>query len=173
MTFRPRDFFHGVAAEREREAVGFRGPPLAEIGAEDEALAAVGELAFVDDEAGVGFAAREGVEDLIEGDDDVVELFLGHAEEELELEERAGHEAGNGDLFGEEFLARELALADDHGAVAVAHAGAVGEERVVLEDVGVGVDGDRGDVELGAGGALVEGSGCPGGCARIGSPWPG
>ena len=111
----------------------------------------------MDDEADFGVTAREGVEDLVEGDDDVVEFFLEDAEEELEGEKGAGHEAGDGDFAGEHFIAGEGAFADEHGAVVVAHAGAATEEGVVLEDVGVGVDGDGGDVELSAGGAFVEG----------------
>ena len=47
----------------------------------------------------VGFAAREGVEDLVERHDDVVELLLRHAEKKLQRQERAGHQARHGDFL--------------------------------------------------------------------------
>ncbi len=78
--FRAERFFDRVSAEGKRQAAGFRKPPLAEIGTELETLARVGELALVDDEADVGVAAGERVENLVERDDDVIEFLLRHAE---------------------------------------------------------------------------------------------
>ena len=47
---------------------------------------------------------------------------------------------------------------DDHGAVALAHAAAAAHQRVVLLQVGVGVEADGGDVEESfVAGAAVEG----------------
>ncbi len=45
---------------------------------------------------------------------------------------------------------------DDHRPVAVAHARAAGQQRVLVEHVGVGVDRDRGDVQFAARRALVQ-----------------
>ena len=51
---------------------------------------------------------------------------------------------------------RPLPLRAQHGAVTVAHAAARGQERVFVEQVGVGVDRDGRDVQLAAHGPLVE-----------------
>ncbi len=154
--FLPERFLHRIAAERQRQAARLGEEPLAEIGAEEKALTGVGQLAFVDDEAHFRLAAREGVEDLIERHDDVVELLLRQAEIKLQREKGAGHQARYGDFFRAEFLAGKWRLADEHRPVVVAHAGAAAEQGVVLEHVGAGVDRDGGDVELGPRGALVE-----------------
>ena len=52
----------------------------------------------------------------------------------------------------------ELARRDDHGAVALADGAAAGHQGVVVLQVGIGVEGDGGDVVEGfVDGALVEG----------------
>ena len=53
----------------------------------------VGELAFVDDEAGVVLAGEDGGDDLVEGDDDGLDV----GGEELEGEVGGGEGAGDGD----------------------------------------------------------------------------
>ena len=64
-----------VAPQRQRQA-GLVEPPLAQVDDQHELLPGVGELAFVDDQAGVDglaleVAGRDRVEDLVEGHDDV------------------------------------------------------------------------------------------------------
>ena len=60
----------GVSAERQDEAGGF-APPDAEIEDLVEAAGGVGELAFVDDEAGIEVAGEYLGNNLIEGNDTV------------------------------------------------------------------------------------------------------
>ena len=150
-------FVNDVAAEGQGKAVVLPTPPDAEVFADLQTFILIRELAFVDDEADVGLAGAHGLEDLVEGHDDVIEVLRGLAEPELECEEGAGHGAGDGDLLAEDFFLRETLLADEHRAVAIAHARAAGEQGILVANVGVGVDADGGDVEFAAGGALVQG----------------
>ena len=120
----------------------------------DEAVVAVGELAFVDDEAGVELAGDDRGNDLVEGDGDGFDL----GGEELEGEIGRGERAGHGDARLLDVGEGELARRDHHGAVALAHRAAAGHQGVVLLQVGIGVEGDGGDVVEGlVDGALVEG----------------
>ena len=142
-----------VAAEREGQA-GLLVPPVAEVEELDEAVVGVGELAFVDDEAGVELAGEDGGDDLVEGDGDGLDL----GSEELEGEVRRGEGAGDRDAGLPDVVEGELAGGDDHGAVALAHAAAAGHDGVVVLEIGVGVEGDGGDVVEGfVDGAVVEG----------------
>lgn len=150
-------FVDDIAAEGQGKAVVLLAPPDAEVFAKLKPFVAVGELAFVDDEADIGFAFFDSGKDLVEGDDNVVEGVAGAAEPELEGEEGAGHCAGDGDAFGGDLVASEFLLGDKHGTVAIAHAGAAGEQGVLIADVGVGVDADGRNIEFAAGGAFIEG----------------
>lgn len=150
-------FMNDIAAEGEGQALILFSPPDAEIGAAMEAFLVEGELAFVDDQSDVGPVFPDGTEDFVEGHDEVIEFGGGLAEPELEGEEGAGHAAGHGDTGAGDFVAAEGAFGDQHGSVAVAHAGSAGEQGVLVTDVGVGVNADGGDVQFAARGPLVEG----------------
>ncbi len=107
----------------------------------------------MDDEAGVELARDDGGDDLVEGDDGGFDL----RSEELEGEVCGGERAGDGDARLLDLVEGLLAAGDDHGAVALANAAAAGHEGVLLLEVGVGVEGDRGDVVEGfVDGAVVE-----------------
>ncbi len=82
----------GVAAERKGQA-GLVAPPLAEVEQFDEAVIGVGQLALVDDEAGIELAGDDGGNDLVEGDDGGLDL----GGEELERQVSRGERAGDGD----------------------------------------------------------------------------
>src|ERR1700716_3814589 len=103
-----------VAPERERQA-GLFAPPLAEIEQLDEAVVGVGELAFVDDQAGVELARGNGGDDLIEWDDRGFDL----GGEELEGEIGGGEGAGDGDAGFLNLWQGELAAGDGDGAGAL------------------------------------------------------
>jgi hypothetical protein len=83
----------GVAAQRQHQAGGF-APPDAEVEHLVEAAGGVGELALVDDEAGVEVAGQNLGNDLVEGDGDGLEAGI----EDLERQIGGGQGAGNGDL---------------------------------------------------------------------------
>ena len=152
MVSSPRDAANGVAAEGQRQA-GLLAPPLAEVERFDQAVVAVGELAFVDDEAGVELARDDRGNDLVEGDGDGLDL----GGEELEREEGGGQRAGHRDARLLDVGERELARRDHHGAVALAHGAAAGHQGVGLLHVRIGVEGDGGDIVEGlVDGALVE-----------------
>ena len=59
----------------------------------------VSELAFVNDQAGVGFSIFHVPGDLVEVNNFILESFTGFAEAELEGEEGRGELAGDGDFF--------------------------------------------------------------------------
>ncbi len=145
-----------ISAEGEREAGAFH-PPLAEVEAADHAVILVGELAFVNDESGVGVSGFDVLKDFVEGFNDVAEAF---ADGDGGGEEGGGHGAGDGDaefFVGLEFVEGVGFFGDDHGAVVVTHGATAGHEGVIFGDVGIGVEGDGGDFEFGLHGAFVEG----------------
>jgi hypothetical protein len=72
---RIESFVNDVPAERQRQSVVLALPPVAEIGAALEAFVAIGELTFVNDEADVGNAIADGLEDLIERHDDELKFL--------------------------------------------------------------------------------------------------
>jgi hypothetical protein len=150
-------FVDDVAAEGERQTILGLPPPDTEISGEDEALVLIGELAFVNDEADIGAVFANGLEDLVERDDEAVEFGGGLAEEKLEREKGTGHGAGDGDAEAGDFGGGKLAFGDEHGAIAIAHAGTAGEKGVLVANVSIGMDADGADVEFAASGAFVEG----------------
>ena len=143
----------GVAAEGQDEAGGF-APPDAQVENLVETAGGVSELALVDDEASVEFAGENFWDDLVEGDGD----GLDGRRVDFEGEIGSGEGTGDGDFDAAEILGGEGLRGDNHGAVALADAAAATHERVVVLEVGVGVETDGGDVVEGFfAGALVEG----------------
>ena len=110
----------------------------------------------MDDEANLGRAGADGLEDAVEGHHDVVESLGGGVEPKLQREEGAGHRAGHGDRLRGDFGLGELALCHQHRAVAVAHARAAGQQGILVAHVGLGMDADGGDVQFAPRGALVQ-----------------
>ncbi len=130
----------------------------------------VGELAFVNDEAAVGAAGLHGVENSIERHDDVLEVV---AQEKAQARERrSSSRPGSRSFSASGTIHRrrpDSVRRDHHRPVAVAHARAAGEQGVAVADVGVGVDGNGGDVQFAARGRVRSRSGCPPADARNGS----
>src|SRR5437868_8440987 len=82
-----RDVFaQNVSAQRQWQA-RLALPPFAEVDDLCESRALVGELALVNDQAGIGFAALHRVEDLVERNYDVLEI----TQVKLEREKCARH----------------------------------------------------------------------------------
>jgi hypothetical protein len=151
--FRAKRAANGVAAEGEGKA-SLLAPPLAEVEEFNEAVVGVGELAFVNDEACFELACDDGGDDLIEGNDGSFDVWG----EELEREIGGGKGARDGDAGLLHLRQCELAGGDNHGAVTFADAAAASHQGVVVLQVGVGVEGDGGDVVEGlVDGAVIEG----------------
>src|SRR5207245_4194323 len=102
----------------------------------------VGELALVDDEAGVELARGDDGDNLVEGDDRGFDVGC----KELEGEVGGGEGAGDGDAGLFDLWQGVLAAGDDLGAVAFTDAAAARHEGVVILKVRVGVEGGGGDV---------------------------
>ena len=164
-------FADGVGPERQRQAGPFQ-PPFAEVDDQMQSLIAIGQLPFVDDEAGVGFAPFNDVEDLVELMDDVVEgtafarasvgkggVSAGRlpTEAEVEGQESGRQRAGDGDGFALQVVDRHRFAGDDHRAVAVPHAGSAGAEGIGLGEVGVTVQTDGGQLQFGRERPTVQG----------------
>ena len=82
-----------VAAERQRQAAGALEPPFAQVHDLLEAVDGVGELALVDEQAGLDAAVHDGLVNLVERHD------LGHERPvvHLQREKRRRHLAGDRD----------------------------------------------------------------------------
>ena len=143
---------HRVAAQGQGQT-RLLLPPGAEIEHLLERVAAVGELALVDDQASVGAALLHLVQDAVEGDH--VGVHLGS--EQLQGQERRGQGARHGDPQRFDALGGQRLAGHEQGAVAVADGAATGHERVLVRHVGVGVERDRGDLVFARHGLAVQG----------------
>lgn len=110
----------------------------------------------MNNQPGLGFIGLDCFKYLVKWDHHVIQFLGWFAQPELQGEERAGHGAGHGDFSIGEFGAAHHFAGDNHGAVAIAHAGPAGQQRVLPAHVGVGMDADGGDVQLALRGPLVK-----------------
>ena len=131
----------GVAAERQRQA-GLIAPPAPEIDDAVQPGLVVGELALVDDQPGLVLAGEHFGNDLVEGNDYGLDL----GREELQRQVGGGQRARDGDAHALDLVERVHARRDDHRPIALAHAAAAGQQRVLVLDVRIGVEGDRGHI---------------------------
>src|SRR6185503_2311809 len=121
---------------------GLEQPPLAEVDDLLQALALIGELALVDQQARIGAAGENLLADLVERDGAVAEV----AETEPQDEERGRELARYQDLDVAQVGGRQLLLRDDDRAVARAHRGAVRQQDVALLHERVRGERDGGDL---------------------------
>ena len=84
-----------IAAQRKRKA-GFSLEPFPHVGNFLKSLVGLGELSLMDDESDINGTGTDCIEDLIEGDDDMVELG---AKEELRTQIGTRHESRDGDFL--------------------------------------------------------------------------
>ena len=78
-----------VAAERQRQAAGAIRPPLAEVDELAQPFLLVGELPFVNQQAGLDLAVAHGLEDLVERHHDVFDVGLVQPQREKRGRQRA------------------------------------------------------------------------------------
>ena len=127
-----------VAAERKRQTGGVIGPPLAEVDDLPEALLGVGQLPLVNEQPGVRLAVEDHLLDLVERHDGELEARLVQPQRQVRRGERAWYRDPRS------FDPCHAAFPRDHDRpIVVAHAGAVGQQRVLVEQVGVRVKRDR------------------------------
>jgi len=93
---------------------------------------------------------------LIEVNGDGAKRLAGFAEAKLEGEERGCQFAGDGDGLAFEIGDFRGLASDDHRSVLIAHAAAATCEGITVCHVGIGVDRDRGNLQLAAASPLVE-----------------
>jgi hypothetical protein len=135
----------GVDAQGQLEADSLL-PPLAHIEDELEPGVGEGELAFVDDQAGVGLAAGDGGDDLVKGELPERRDRPDARRTRPSMRKAVVALAGDGD--GDAGAAEDVGLAGDElGAEAVAEAGAAGCDDVPVLHIGPGADRERGDVQ--------------------------
>ena len=132
-----------VSAQRQRQA-GLEQPPLAQVDDLLQALGLVRELALVDQQAGIGSAGLDLVEDLVERHRAIAELAHAHPQHE----ERGRQLARDGDLDIARVGEGHLLPRDHDRPVAGAHRGAVRQQHVALLHERIGGERDRGDLEL-------------------------
>ena len=105
---------------------------------------AEGELPFMDQQAKVHVAVHHRVLDLVEGCDDGLE----HRLEQAEREVGAGHESRHGDALAADVGLGHRRASDETRSVAVAHRGAVRQQRVRIREIRVRVNRNGGHLEL-------------------------
>ena len=132
-------------------------PPFAEIEHFVQTQLFVEKLAFVDQKPGVDLAFLNGVDDLVERDDDVFEIRIVNSQ----CEKRARQLARNRDLHIADLVGASRLFRDDDRAVFVADARTVRQQSVFVGDIRVGVKRDRGHVEDAVFRVFVERSECP------------
>ncbi len=153
---RPEAAPNGVSAQRQRQPPRRQRPALSEIAHGSEPLASVRESALVDDQRGIDFAGTDGVECARvggNGHDDRLEL----GQQQPQHDVRRGPQAGNSDAPAAERLELARLPSDDDGAVTATDRHAVRQQQVVSSDRGPPCDGHRQHVDVGRGGASVEG----------------
>ena len=129
-----------VAAERQRQSAGVVGPPLAEVDDLLQPFLGIRQLPLVNEQPRVGLALEHGLLNLVEGNDHVFEVGLVEPQRQV----RGRQRAGNGDA-GAADLSRPTLPAHDQRTVAIAHAGAVRQQRVLVAEMGERMKRHRGD----------------------------
>ena len=127
-----------VAAERQRQAAGPPGPPLPEIDDLLQPFVLVRQLPLVDQQPRVRLAIENCLTDFVERDDEVFEVRLVDAQGQVGGGERAR------DSDPRALYLRRTILARHHDrTVLVAHARAVRQQRVLVDEMRIGVKGHR------------------------------
>ena len=124
----------GLADEEQRSNAEIHDAMQAHLGEE--------ELALMNQEAGFDEIVLHGVNDIVEGHDDGLEIGL----IKFKCEEGGGFHSGNADALAGELGGLQGLGGDDDRAVAFAEAGAAIEQDVLIPERGVGGEADGGDV---------------------------
>src|SRR5713226_2586525 len=118
-----------------------------------KALILKGQLALMDDQAGVESAAGDGFEDTIEGHHLVAEAVR---QQQSQCQKGGGQSSWDCDPRGWQIARTERFFCHDHGTVFVPHAASTGQKGILVEEMGVGMNADGRHVELAAQRSAVE-----------------
>src|SRR5438067_3801075 len=149
-------FAQHISTQRQGQA-GFAFPPFAKIDNLGEAGARVSELPFMNDETGVRLVVFDGIEYLVKRNDDVLEI----TEVKPQSEVSARHASRHRDHITAQPLAKIdiffecWRFSDNERSVTISHARAAGHERILVTDVRIRVDRDRGNMKFTAEGAFI------------------
>ena len=130
-----------VATQRQRQPGNFQ-PPLAQVHNALQTGFGIGQLPFMDDEAGLVITSHDLGNDLVEGHD----FGFNPGREKPQREICRGQSSRDSNFFALDFALRKSLSGHDHGAVAIADAAAAGQQSVIILDVGIGVERDGRDV---------------------------
>ncbi len=133
-----------VPSQGKRQAPGVAPPPGTQIDGLVDSAAAVGELTFMNQQAGLLGSAFDRLQDPIEGNHDRPHV----AQAEPEGQGRRGEAARDGDGHPPQIVRPRGRPRHHQRTVPLPHAGPAAQERVTLRQVGVGVERDGGHVDL-------------------------
>ena len=128
---RPEVAADDVAAERQRQPAGVVGPPLPEVDDLLQPFLGIRQLPFVNQQPHVGLALEHSLLNLVERDDHILEVGLVEPQRQV----GGGQRPRNGHA-GAADLARSTLAAHDQRTVAITHAGAVRQQRVLVGEMG-------------------------------------
>ena len=149
-----------VPAQRKRQPC-FPGPPLPKIKHLPKAFAGIGELSFVNQKPDLGLIPADSVEDLVERHGNAVAL----PDKQTQGKVSARHFAGDRNPFRAKKRANHIivlarfffAERHENRAVAVAHARPAGKQGIPVQDMGIGVNGDRRNIQFAPHGSFIQG----------------
>src|SRR5258708_11621706 len=141
---------HEVWAEREPNSIapqrhgqaGYFLPPLSQVHDPVQTRFVVGQLTFVNDQSRFILTLEYLRDDLVEG----YNFRLDAWSKKLQRQIGRGQSAGNSDSFLLDLALGEGPRRNHHGPVAFAYAAAAGHERVLVLNVGIGVEGNCGHI---------------------------
>jgi hypothetical protein len=107
-----------------------------------ESFAIVGQLPFMNDQAGFHGVLAHGVHDFVEGRDHGFEIRL----EQFQRQVGSGELAGHRDALAGQFFRLDGPRRHQHGTVPIADAGAAGHQHIFIGHVRICVIGNRGEV---------------------------
>ena len=141
-----------ITAQRQRQPSQLE-PPFSQVKDFVQAGFVIGELAFVDNQAGLKFSGSNLRNNLIEGHHNSFDLGC----KQLQSEISGGQGPGNCDLHPLQLFQAKAAGGDDHGAIFVAHASTAIHERIFFLDIRIRMEGDGADVVETFHGFTIEG----------------
>src|SRR3989442_1537534 len=96
-------FVNHISTQRQGHASILLSPPGAQVLTNLQTLVLISQLPLVDDQTNVGSSVANCREDLVEGNNHVIQLLRGFAQPKLQRQERTGHSSWHGDFIASDF----------------------------------------------------------------------